>query len=573
MRFLKTLGLGLAAALAACSNTPCGAAGDDIAAASWHFAGGADLANNTNFDNIKKTLTLAPSLDFRNLALTRFSGWLGKSIFLTTNGGAEAALRPLLDDALSAESVWAVGGASNGPLNFMVALRLNEARAQAWQAALPKVTGVPGQSFQAQGFTGQQWKIAGGQSFWLVRAKDWLLAGGGDDLRALQTQYLQQISQKGRPAPVLNPSWLEADVDWPRLAHWLPNFPRLFQLARTKITFTAPDQSLFMSAKVIYPKPVPWKFEPWRIPTRIVRDPLISFTAGQDIAAFLDPGEPLAKLTDNPLNGEFFVWALGEMGLQSYGAWRVADATNSIQRVAAEATNIFNPAFKQNNWGELRWQPERKTLLWANLCPILFPMLQIAPETNGQYLVVSCFPLELRNKPAPEALFQQFTSRTNVVYYDWEGTGNRLEQWRLLSGMLPVLPRVQMLPGAANSTNRSTAARSVTSSASTNNSATQPRVRPPIIVVENWLSGVTPMLRDHDTVTEITRTGPAELTVVRRSPFAVTSLELVLLSHWLSGTGSPGINPSLLPPPARMSGPGINPGNPAPSHDQTRGQR
>jgi hypothetical protein len=46
-----------------------------------------------------------------------------------------------------------------------------------------------------------------------------------------------------------------------------------------------------------------------------------------------------------------------------------------------------------------------------------------------------------------------------------------------------------------------------------------------------------------------------------------------LLSHWLSGTGSPGINPSLLPPPARMSGPGINPGNPAPSHDQTRGQR
>lgn len=572
MRFLKTLGLGLAAVWAGCSDTPGNAAVEDSVAASWHFAGSADLANNTNFDNIKKTLTLAPSLDFRNLALTRFSGWLGKSIFLTTNEEALAALRPLLDDVVSAESLWAAGGASNGPLSFMVALRLNEARALAWQAALPKVTGGPGQSFQAQGFTGQQWKIAGGQSFWLIRAKDWLLAGGGDDLRALQTQYLQQISQKGRPAAALNPSWLEADLDWPRLAHWLPNFPRILQLARTKIIFTAPDQSLFMSAKVIYPKPVAWKSQPWRIPTRIIRDPLISFTAGQDLAAYLDPGEPLAKLTDNPLAGQFFVWALGEMGLQSYAAWPVADATNSLQRVAAEGTNIFNPAFKQKAWGELRWQPERKALLWANLCPILLPTLQIAPETNGQYLLASCFPIALRNKPAPEALFQQFIGRTNIVYYDWEGTGNRLEQWRLLSGMLPVLPRVQTPASAAKSTSRPTAARSASPSASTNNPSAQPRVRPPLIVVENWLSGVTPMLRDHNTVTEVTRTGPAELTVVRRSPFGVTSIELVLLSHWLSGTGSPGINPSLLPPPARMSGPGINPGPPAPSHAETRGQ-
>lgn len=572
MRFLKTAGVGLAAALAVCSETVCRAAADDMVASSWHFTGGADLANNTNFDNVKKMLTLGSSLDFRNLALTRFSGWLGKSVFLTTNEEAVAALRPLLDDLLAAESLGAAGGASNGPLSFLVALRLNDARALAWQTALPKVAGGPGQSFQAQGFSGQQWKIAGGQAFWLVRAKDWLLAGGGEDLRALQTQYLQQISQKGRPAPALNPSWLEADVDWPRLVHWMPDFPRVLQLARTKITFTAPDQSLVMSAKVIYPKPVAWKSEPWRIPTRIVRDPLISFTAAQDLAAFMDPGEPLAKLTDNPLAGQFYVWALGEMGLQSYGAWPVANATNSIQRVAAEGTNIFNPAFKRNVWGELRWQPEHQSVVWANLCPILLPTLQIAPETNGQYLLASLFPIALRNKPAPEALFQQFTGRSNVVYYDWEGTGNRLEQWRLLSGMLPILPRMPTPSSAGNSTNRATVARSANPSGSTNNPTARPRVRTPRVVVDNWFSGVTPMLRDHDTVTEITRTGPAELTVVRRSPFAVTSLELVLLSHWLSGTGSPGIDPRFLPAPARITGPGINPGTPAPSHDQTRGQ-
>jgi len=547
MRFLKIIGLGLGIVLAACSNTPGKAAAEDNAAATWHFAGSADLANNTSFDNVKKTLTLAPSLEFRNLVLSRFSGWLGRSLFGSTNDESASALRPLLDDLLSAESVGAVGGAPNGPLNFMVALRLNDRRAQAWQAALPKVIGAPGQNIKAQEFTGQQWKLAGGQPLWIVRAKGWLLAGSGDGLGALQTQYLQQVSQKGRPGPALNQSWLEADLDWPRLSHWLPDLPHLLRLARTKITFTAPDQSLFMSAKVIYPKPVPWKYDAWRIPTRIIRDPLISFTAGQDLAAYLDPGEALSQLTDNPLAGQFYVWALGEMGLQSYGAWPVADATTSIQRIGTEATAAFNPVLKQRGWGDLRWQPERKTLLWENLCPILFPVIQVAPETNGQYLMAVFFPLELRNKPAPEGLFQQILGRTNLVYYDWEGTGNRLEQWRLLSGMLPVLPRMQAPPRAI---------------VSTNNPAARPRVRPPMVVVENWLSGVTPMLRDHDTVTEITRTAPAELTVVRKSPFAVTSLELVLLSHWFSGTGSPGINPSLLPPPAKMSGPGIKSNSP-----------
>jgi hypothetical protein len=65
------------------------------------------------------------------------------------------------------------------------------------------------------------------------------------------------------------------------------------------------------------------------------------------------------------------------------------------------------------------------------------------------------------------------------------------------------------------------------------------------------------MLVDLETITEITRTAPAELTVARKSPFALTSLEIVLLSHWLSGTGSPGINPYLLPRPAKVTGPGI----------------
>jgi hypothetical protein len=552
MCLLKSLGLGLAIVFLGSGEVFGQEANGDNLAATWHFAGSAQLANNTNFDNVKKILTLDSSLEFQHLALNRFSSWLAKSLFAATND-ATAPLRPLLDDVLSAESFWALGGTPNGPLNFMVALRLEEKRAQAWNSALDKVIGgaEAGGAMAATGVVpGRQWKLAGGQSFWTVYSKGWLLAGYGDDLGALRAQYLEQLSQNGRPGPALNQTWLEGDLDWPRLAHWLPDFPRILQLARAKISFTAQNQSLLMSAKVIYAKAMPWKFDPWRIPSNIIHDPLISFTAGQDIAAYLDPGEPLSQLTENPLAGQYYVWALGgpgEIGLQTYGAWPVAAASNSLPRIATEAAAAFNPALKQMRAGELRWQPERQTLLWANLGPMLFPTLQAAPETNGEYLLLSFFPVIPRKKPAPDDLFQQILGHTNLVYYDWEGTGQRLMQWQLLSGMLPVLPRTPAAPPPA---------------ASTNNPPGLPRPRPPLVVEENWLTGVTPMLVERETITVITRTGPAELTVVRQSPFALTSLELVLLSHWLSGTGSPGINPYLLPAPAKVTGPGINASGP-----------
>ena len=119
-------------------------------------------------------------------------------------------------------------------------------------------------------------------------------------------------------------------------------------------------------AKVVYPQPIPWKFDPWRIPSDIIRDPLISFTAGQDIAAFLNPDEPLSPLADNPLTGQYYVWALGEMGFQTYGAWPVDNATNALQRIANQAPAALNPRLAKMKAGDLIWQPAQKTLVWGN---------------------------------------------------------------------------------------------------------------------------------------------------------------------------------------------------------------
>jgi hypothetical protein len=61
---------------------------------------------------------------------------------------------------------------------------------------------------------------------------------------------------------------------------------------------------------------------------------------------------------------------------------------------------------------------------------------------------------------------------------------------------------------------------------------------------------LTPFLAN--TVTEVTRTSPNELTIVRNSSFVLSSLELVLLSHWLADAPAGPLDWSLLPQ-AKMS--------------------
>ena len=61
------------------------------------------------------------------------------------------------------------------------------------------------------------------------------------------------------------------------------------------------------------------------------------------------------------------------------------------------------------------------------------------------------FPAAPSNQPLPPELLAQLTSRTNLVYYDWEITGDRLRQWRQLDQVLSMLTpdNLPQLPGAA----------------------------------------------------------------------------------------------------------------------------
>jgi hypothetical protein len=205
--------------------------------------------------------------------------------------------------------------------------------------------------------------------------------------------------------------------------------------------------------------------------------------------------------------------------------------------LSVQAPEELNPELKKLDGTQLTWLPKTSEIVWSKL-QLIAPVLLPAPASNGQFLVAGLFPLTPGTAPVPKALWEQFQDKTDLVYYDWELTGPRLRHLVTITQVLPILqmlgigPRTPLAPGASPS---------------------KPGAIPPLasavtsrLAVENqWLLGLTPLFAN--TVTEVSKTGPNELTVVRQSPFVFSSLELLLLSHWLSDTPAGPLDWGLLP--------------------------
>jgi hypothetical protein len=519
------------------------AGGPGAVALQYHFAGAANLAGNTNFDRARRIFSLPPSRRFQDLVLDRLAGVFWDALQFDRGASPSEVLRPLLNDLLQAPSQGSFGGNDRNRLDFVLAAQLNDNQAEAWRQGLEKALRGKGESLAADGFSGWIWNRPGNDAFWMVRAREWLVVGRGDDLQAVRADYLQRIRQENRPHPIMKDSWLGADVDWPLLAAWAPLSNCPFKLARTVVDVTASGGRFHATARVSYPQAVPWQPQPWRIPKDLVGGPLSSFAAARDVQAFLAPDQRFSRLDANPLTNQFFCWALREMALESCAAWPVADATNALRMLGAEAPAAFNPTLEARGHSQLTWVPKDTRLAWNHL-QLTAPTLRAVRGQNGDFLAGRLFPGEATPGAPPERLWSQFEGRNNLVYYGWEFTGLRTMQWRLLTEILPIYPPPT----------REQAAREQKAAQAAKSPQFAGKVLSPLFATDAWLDELTPILGN--TVTEVTRTSPSELTVVRSSEFVFTGFEMVLLSHWLADAPMGPIDYNLLPR-AKMTGPGL----------------
>jgi hypothetical protein len=521
---LTALSVGLAAAIA-----PLNADAEDAVAVQYHFAGAADLSRDANFETAARIFRAPTSADFKTLVLNRLARVFWTSLHFDPGAKPVEVLRPMLDDLLQVESIASFGATQDNP-SFVLAARLDKTRAQVWQLNLQAAMRGKGAPFTAEGFSGSRWHNA----FWMIPTPGWVLVGRGDGLARVRTDYLQQLQKTGRPWPALKNTWLHTIINWPLLTAGNPAPSIPLRPARATVDMTATGGRFHITADLSYPKAVSWTPQPWHIPKDLVREPLISFTAAQGVEPYLQLGKTFSRLATDPFTNQFFCWAQRQMPFLSYMAWPVNDATNVLKDLATKGLAIVNPILERRDHSRLNWVRAASEISW-NESPLMGPFLQVAPGKDGEYLLAGLFPVEETNPLAPNDLWTQFENRSDIVYYNWERTGMRVHQWRLLCQVMSLLPPVS---GRGSSV------------------AADPKSSPPLAAVENWLGGVEFALRSTNTVTEVTRTAPDELTVTRSAPFVFTGLELVWLSHWLADVPAGPVNMNLLPR-AKISGPGI----------------
>jgi hypothetical protein len=149
--------------------------------------------------------------------------------------------------------------------------------------------------------------------------------------------------------------------------------------------------------------------------------------------------------------------------------------------------------------------------------PFIAPNLKAVREPAGQFLFWETFPNTPRSKPLPPELFQRLATK-NLIFYHWEITAERMTQLLQLSQFgLMVTKHKQLDAGSA---------------------------------ALKWLQKIGAALGNTDT--EITQSGPAEMTFTRKAPGVFTAVELFALANWLEAANFPGCNLKLPPPSPKM---------------------
>ena len=474
-----------------------------------HFLGAAHLAHNTNDAKIPAILALPATHELSEEILQKLSRkpdelWRK---FLGANASTSPALvRPLLEDLASAESYAEV----RGPLDrseSVLAIELSEERANLWRANLGNILTAwkLGKPSPLSLGAAQGWEVKRAESpmlIQLVRAGQWVLVGAGQERLTLLPGLLEQVNKSGRPL-VLQPNVpLEFEADFPRLNDWLPGLAP-YKLPPVHLTLTGKGDYLRTEVTLSYSDPLPLTLEPWRFPTNIIKDPIVSFTVARGIAPLLSQVKGFSTLGLKPLPNQFCAWGPATVHADTFLTIPVANPSNALYQIGPKLPEFTTELLSQSIGG-FTLISNRNELLWQGW-PVLLPHLRAIREDGADYLLGGLFPMPRSTNPPPPELFSQLKDKPKLVYYDWEFTPERLvhaEQFQQLWDMV-------------------------------NNRKFPPTNAP----TQKWLKAIAPQLAN--TITEGTLSAPKEVTIVRKSDFGLTGIELATLARWVESAGFP----------------------------------
>jgi len=498
----------------------------------WRFLGQAQLSGDTNaacFRNIWALATTQRLAQETLRKLARAPQQLCKEALATPNADLSPLLRPLLDDLLQGESFGECRAGAGPTPEWTLAVKLDEARGERWGANLRQVLAAFGASVPADA-KAQSWeakRAAAPDRFGLARAGQWLVLGWGQGALPNHAEVVNRLKAAGRPAAA-NAAWLEVEANLSWLAKEL-QWPAGIKWPQAHLTTIGRGANLRTSGRLTFAEPLRLRIEPWRIPTNTIRERLISFSGVQGVGGWLAQQPWLQQVGLEPAPNQVFGWAQKQVPFETYLAWSLPDALRKLPRVAQRLPGLIKTNWPWLGVREVNWDTNVAQVTCLGL-PIIRPFLQPAPAPENDFLVAGIFPVSsMKQPPGPPELYAQLLGRTNLVYYDWEETQSRLEDWRHL------LTIYSMVRGYR-----------------------PPGTNDPALV---WLADTNMTGWLTNSITEVTLTSPRELLLTRASSLGLTGFELVTLGRWLDNPAFPAYVP---PPLAGRRPAGAPPPRPAP---------
>ncbi|MDW8310431.1 MAG: hypothetical protein RMK20_13740, partial [Verrucomicrobiales bacterium] len=251
------------------------------------------------------------------------------------------------------------------------------------------------------------------------------------------------------------------------------------------------------------------RLEPWQIPSDLICDPIIGFTAARGIEGLMQKWFAALGLPAEAAPNQLLVWTGGAFPVQVLAAAPTPDAEKVLQSAAAVLPARFNASLSAADAGALELltnAANEVALRWTDIPPFITPFLTVSTGSNQTHLVAGLYPnWAVPGASSPTALFGHLTRATNLMFYDWEFTGPRAYSWR---ASVNVIRNVLRKPRLAAAT-----------------------------AAVAFLNSLT----NHpgNTVTELRVADSNRLTLVRESPFVFTGAELVWLAHWLESPEFP----------------------------------
>ncbi len=473
-----------------------------------HWLGKKRIAQDGNATNFLTIWNLPESTKLETQTLDKLATapWRLLSAATPLSNAPIASLRPLLDDLVQEETYLEVRMVTNQLTELVLAIRQDEFHAALWKTnlavVLESLTGIK----TVPSSDGWALRKHDAPDFWqFSRLQGWtLLAASTGDSHPLFADIQSRLQRDQRPfaaAPTNN--WLEAELPAVMLRRVIRSAVAETDVPTVQFTITGEAGSVRLRGNAAFLQALPAVFaESWQIPTNLIHDPLGAFTAVRGLEA-ISAAQPLLSLAAGKLPNQFFSWAVAGSPFETFFALPATDASNRVSRLS-DLIIASGSAFFATNGTTLTRMTNANGLLWGNL-PFLQPWLQSADLPPGNFIAAGYVPNLRTNRPAPPELLAQLHGNTNLIYYDWEFTGSRIEAWVFLGQTLRLSFNKAQLPPAS--------------------------------AAGQWIQVLIPRLGN--TVTAVSRSGEHQLAFTRKGDLGLTGLEVHLLADWLEAPNFP----------------------------------